>query len=97
MAFNLIPKSQTTNIETFYKILKTLAIYDKELRMDFFSKFGDYSVSESFSQIFGFTFSEEDINEVVEQFQNERQHLIKLIAKLPPIKMKENYYVYILY
>ncbi|CAG8722153.1 9038_t:CDS:2 [Gigaspora margarita] len=63
----------TTNIETLRKILKTLATNDEESKKDFFSSLSvDYSVPESFSQIFGFAFSEEDINKAIEQLQNEK-------------------------
>ncbi|CAG8844232.1 4698_t:CDS:1, partial [Gigaspora margarita] len=49
----------------------TLAIRDSI--KDFSSNFDDdYSVTESFLQIFGFTFSEEDINYAIEQLQNEK-------------------------
>ncbi|CAG8849636.1 1375_t:CDS:1, partial [Gigaspora margarita] len=51
--------------------LETLAIHDEDLIEDFFSNV-DYSVPESFLQIFGFAFSEEDINYAIEQLQNEK-------------------------
>ncbi|CAG8709057.1 22669_t:CDS:2 [Gigaspora rosea] len=61
------------NIETLCKIIETLATHDEESKKDFFSNFGvDYSVPEPFSQMFGFAFSEEDINKAIEQLQNEK-------------------------
>ncbi|CAG8505288.1 20268_t:CDS:1, partial [Gigaspora margarita] len=52
----------TTNIETLRKILEILATLDEKSKKDFFSNLGvHYSVPESFSQMFGFAFSEEDI------------------------------------
>ncbi|CAG8613923.1 9648_t:CDS:1, partial [Dentiscutata erythropus] len=60
----------TTNIKTLYETLETLFIHDEE---DFFSNYGaDYSVPESFSQMFGFAFSEEDINKAIEQLKNKK-------------------------
>ncbi|RIB21475.1 hypothetical protein C2G38_2176549 [Gigaspora rosea] len=64
----------TTNIEAFRKILETLATYDEESKKDFFSNFGvHYSIPESFSQMFGFAFSEEDISKAIEHLQNEKE------------------------
>ncbi|CAG8510306.1 12292_t:CDS:1, partial [Cetraspora pellucida] len=51
-------------------VLKTLAFNNKE---DFFSNYDIvYLFPESFSQIFGYTFSEEDIKEAIKQLQNEK-------------------------
>ncbi|CAG8833574.1 16562_t:CDS:2 [Gigaspora margarita] len=64
----------TTNIKTLHKILETLATHDEESKKDYFSNFGvHYSVPESFSQMFGFAFSEENISKAIEQLQNEKE------------------------
>ncbi|CAG8791782.1 18072_t:CDS:1, partial [Gigaspora rosea] len=61
----------TVIIESLRKTLEALAIHDEDTIEDFFSN-ADDSVPESFRQIFGFAFSEEDINYAIEQLQNEK-------------------------
>ncbi|CAG8505249.1 20266_t:CDS:2 [Gigaspora margarita] len=64
-------KKMSTIIETLRKIL---ANHDEESKKDFFSNLGvRYSVPESFSQMFGFAFSEEDISKAIEQLQNKKE------------------------
>ncbi|CAG8823437.1 25886_t:CDS:1, partial [Gigaspora margarita] len=59
--------------DIIYKTLETLAIRDEDSIEDFSPNFDDdYSVPEYFLQIFGFAFSEEDINYAIEQLQNEK-------------------------
>ncbi|CAG8822752.1 15198_t:CDS:2 [Gigaspora margarita] len=56
-----------------HKTLETLVFRDEDSIEDFSPNFDDdYSVPESFLQIFGFAFSKEDINYAIEQLQNEK-------------------------
>ncbi|CAG8687365.1 10450_t:CDS:2 [Dentiscutata erythropus] len=65
----------SADIKTLRETLKTLAVSDEESKNDFFSNDScdDYSVPDSFTQIFGYAFSEEDINEAIEQLRNEKE------------------------
>ncbi|CAG8571780.1 4572_t:CDS:1, partial [Racocetra persica] len=59
----------TSDIEILHKTLVTLAIYAEDSEKDFFSNDVDIK---SFSQMFGYTLSEENIDEAIEQRQNEK-------------------------
>ncbi|CAG8647136.1 5935_t:CDS:2, partial [Racocetra fulgida] len=59
----------TSDIEILHKTLVTLAIRDEDSERDFFSNDVDI---ESFSQMFGYAFSEGNIDEAIEQRQNEK-------------------------
>ncbi|KAF0442064.1 hypothetical protein F8M41_003716 [Gigaspora margarita] len=65
----------SADLKTLRETLKTLAVRDEESQNDFFSNDScdDYSVPDSFTQIFGYAFSEEDINEAIEQLRNEKE------------------------
>ncbi|CAG8711907.1 7864_t:CDS:1, partial [Cetraspora pellucida] len=64
----------SADIKTLRETLKTLAVRDEESKDDFFSNDScdDYHVPDSFNQIFGYAFSEEDINEAIEQLRDEK-------------------------
>ncbi|CAG8829678.1 1182_t:CDS:2, partial [Racocetra persica] len=67
----------TANIKLLLTVLETHTIYNKE---DFFSNCDiDYPVPESFSQIFGYTFSEKDIKKQLNNFKMKRRHLTELM------------------